>query len=127
MRGSQAALRLEQPLTPALSPQGRGSRKKKNVHPRRRVPSLDPRLRGDTGFGLKRPNTESYHPGEGRGPIGKVGVTEDCASLATLPNWAPAFVGVDGRTIVLLPNQKAAVALVSPIIAARTKGIGGPP
>ena len=51
---------------------------------------------------------------------------EDCASLATLPNWAPAFAGVDGEAIAL-PPQKAAVALASPIIAARTKGIGGPP
>ncbi|MDQ0838425.1 hypothetical protein QFZ54_002209 [Sphingomonas faeni] len=29
VRGSQAVLRLEQPLTPALSPEGRGSQKTK--------------------------------------------------------------------------------------------------
>jgi len=34
------------------------------------------------------------HPGEGRGPIGKVDVTKDGALLATFPNWAPAFAGV---------------------------------
>ena len=46
---------------------------------------------------------------------------------ADLSNWAPAFAGVDGRTIAILPNQNAAVALAFPIIAFRTKGIGGPP
>ena len=35
-----------------------------------------------------------HHPGGGRGPIGKVVVTRDCAPLATSPNWAPAFAGV---------------------------------
>ena len=35
-----------------------------------------------------------YHPGEGRGPVGKVAVTRDCAQLATSPTWAPAFAGV---------------------------------
>ena len=34
------------------------------------------------------------HPGEGRGPIGEVGVTECRLKLATFPNWAPAFAGV---------------------------------
>jgi hypothetical protein len=35
-----------------------------------------------------------YHPGEGRGPIGKVGVTLGCRPLHPFPNWAPAFAGV---------------------------------
>ncbi len=34
------------------------------------------------------------HPGEGRGPIGKVEITESSASLPPSPNWAPAFAGV---------------------------------
>ncbi len=38
---------------------------------------------------------DKHHPGEGRGPIGKVAVTEDSAQLATSPNWAPASAGVD--------------------------------
>ncbi len=32
-------------------------------------------------------------PGEGRGPVGKVAVTEDRVKLATFLNWAPAFAG----------------------------------
>ncbi len=35
-----------------------------------------------------------YHPGEGRGPVGKVVVTKRGSPLATSPNWAPAFAGV---------------------------------
>ncbi len=35
-----------------------------------------------------------YHPGEGRGPVGKVVVTKRSPQLATSPNWAPAFAGV---------------------------------
>ena len=33
-------------------------------------------------------------PGEGRGPVGKVAITEGYALLATSPNWAPAFAEV---------------------------------
>ncbi len=36
------------------------------------------------------------HPGEGRGPAGKVAVTARCPSLPPSPNWAPAFAGVVG-------------------------------
>ncbi len=39
-----------------------------------------------------------YHPGEGRGPVGKVAVTGDRVKLATFPNWAPAFAGVVYRS-----------------------------
>ena len=35
-----------------------------------------------------------HHPGGGRGPIGKVGVTDARAQLQTFPSWAPAFAGV---------------------------------
>jgi len=35
-----------------------------------------------------------HHPGEGRGPIGKVVVTEGRTQLAAFPNWTPAFAGV---------------------------------
>ncbi len=56
-----------------------------------------PAFAGTHAFGYAAILPKIYHPGGGRGPIGKVGVTEDCASLATLPNWAPAFAGVDGR------------------------------
>ncbi len=37
---------------------------------------------------------KTYHPGEGRGPIGKVVVTARGASLSPSPDGAPAFVGV---------------------------------
>ncbi len=41
----------------------------------------------------------SYHPGEGRGPVGKVGVTADSPSPSTSPNWTPASAGeVKGGT-----------------------------
>ncbi len=36
-----------------------------------------------------------YHPGEGRGPIGKVVVTARGASSSPSPDWAPAFAGVE--------------------------------
>ncbi len=35
-----------------------------------------------------------HHPGEGRGPVGKVVVTKRSPQLATSPNWTPAFAGV---------------------------------
>ena len=35
-----------------------------------------------------------YHPGEGRGPIGRAAVTKRCPQLAASPDWAPAFAGV---------------------------------
>ena len=38
---------------------------------------------------------ERYHPGGGRGPIGKVAVTMRGPLSATSPNWAPAFAGVE--------------------------------
>jgi len=34
------------------------------------------------------------HPGEGRGPAGKVALTTRCPALPPFPNWAPAFAGV---------------------------------
>ncbi|SFO06012.1 hypothetical protein SAMN05428984_1957 [Sphingomonas sp. OK281] len=34
-----------------------------------------------------------HHPGEGRGPVGKVAITKDRARLATFPNWTPASAG----------------------------------
>ncbi|WP_235516286.1 glycosyltransferase [Sphingomonas sp. Leaf226] len=37
--------------------------------------------------------TPSYHPGEGRGPVGKVAVTADSPSSSTSPNWTPASAG----------------------------------
>ncbi len=37
--------------------------------------------------------TPSYHPGEGRGPVGKVAVTPDSPSSSTSPNWTPASAG----------------------------------
>ena len=36
----------------------------------------------------------THHPGEGRGPVGKVVVTADRPTLLPSPNWAPAFAGV---------------------------------
>ncbi len=39
--------------------------------------------------------TPCHHPGEGRGPVGKVAVTADSAPLSPSLNWAPAFAGVD--------------------------------
>jgi len=35
----------------------------------------------------------SYHPGEGRGPVGKVAVTTSSPSSSTSPNWTPASAG----------------------------------
>ena len=35
-----------------------------------------------------------YHPGEGRGPIGKVGVTTRRPQPRPSPSWAPASAGV---------------------------------
>ena len=35
----------------------------------------------------------SHHPGEGRGPVGKVAVIKVRAQLATSPNWTPASAG----------------------------------
>jgi glycosyltransferase involved in cell wall biosynthesis len=37
--------------------------------------------------------TPSYHPGEGRGPVGKAAVTLDSPSSSTSPNWTPASAG----------------------------------
>jgi len=48
---------------------------------------------------------DRHHPGEGRGPIGKVAVTERCTPLATLPNWAPAFAGVVLQFMWVAPQQ----------------------
>ncbi len=47
------------------------------------------------GMREERVRYSFYHPGEGRGPIGKVVVTERSPALATSPNWAPAFAGVE--------------------------------
>jgi len=37
--------------------------------------------------------SDTHHPGEGRGPVGKVVVTGRTWQCA-VPNWAPAFAGV---------------------------------
>ncbi len=37
--------------------------------------------------------TPSYHPGEGRGPVGKAAVILDSPSSSTSPNWTPASAG----------------------------------
>jgi hypothetical protein len=36
----------------------------------------------------------SFHPGEGRGPVGKTEVMIRCANQSASPSWAPAFAGV---------------------------------
>ena len=46
------------------------------------------------GCSLKAPAQKDYHPGEGRGPIGKVAVMKRAPTLTTFTNWAPAFAGV---------------------------------
>jgi TolB protein len=51
-------------------------------------------LRVVAGFGLGILTPKGHHPGGGRGPIGKVGVTKRCVQLAAFPNWAPACAGV---------------------------------
>jgi glycosyltransferase involved in cell wall biosynthesis len=48
----------------------------------------------------------SHHPGEGRGPSGKVEAIADSRSLSTFPNWAPASAGV------VYPRGTAAEALI---------------
>ncbi len=55
-------------------------------------------------------SSKRCHPGEGRGPIGKVAVTERRPRLATLPNWAPASAGVGHMEgvapFVVLPRRR---------------------
>ncbi|TCP72564.1 hypothetical protein C8J43_101302 [Sphingomonas sp. PP-CE-1G-424] len=46
-----------------------------------------------------------FHPGEGRGPVGKAGVMERCAQSRSSPNWAPAFAGVVGVGGVLADEE----------------------
>ena len=41
---------------------------------------------------------QRHHPGEGRGPVGKVAMMERRPSFATSPSWAPASAGV-GREV----------------------------
>ncbi len=61
---------------------------------------MEPRSRGSrpgllfvwVGSGLP-----FLYPGEGRGPVLKVAVTERIAPPLRRPNWAPAFAGVQGR------------------------------
>ncbi len=36
-----------------------------------------------------------HHPGEGRGPIGQRGQLSETRRHFDLPNWAPAFAGVE--------------------------------
>jgi len=45
--------------------------------------------------------TPSYHPGEGRGPVGKAAVTLDSPSSSTSPNWTPASAGAAKGGVVL--------------------------
>ncbi len=53
----------------------------------------------------------SNHPGEGRGPVGKVAVTADSPSSSRSPNWAPASAGVacshemEGEALVVFTGQ----------------------
>ena len=47
----------------------------------------------DEGRSLVDPGL-NRHPGEGRGPAGKVLITEGGPPLSSSPNWAPAFAGV---------------------------------
>jgi TolB protein len=60
---------------------------------------------------------EKHHPGEGRGPIGKVDVTMRGPQLAASPNWAPAFAGVGfevgGRMARYILASVGLLALVS--------------
>jgi len=55
-------------------------------------PDWAPAFAGEQGRGGLPPT--QYHPGEGRGPIGKAAVTTDRPTLLPPPNWAPAFAGV---------------------------------
>ena len=60
--------------------------------------TLGPDFRQDDGKGAVRERRfllPTYnHPGEGRGPIGKVRVTKRGPQSAPSPNWAPASAGV---------------------------------
>jgi len=52
--------------------------------------------------------TESHHPGEGRGPVGEVAVTERNPSLPTSPNWTPASAGgepLSGLPLIVFTGQ----------------------
>ena len=52
--------------------------------------------------------TDSHHPGEGRGPIGEVAVTECSPQSSTSPNWAPASAGgepFDGLPLLVFTGQ----------------------
>ena len=59
----------------------------------RLTPATSP-LRGRIVRWWRSESFQSLHPGEGRGPIGKVAITTCRHPLATSPNWAPAFAGV---------------------------------
>ena len=56
-------------------------------------PHPNPPLKG-RGKNENNASPEHYHPGEGRGPIGKAKLMKGSPSLAMFPNWAPAFAGV---------------------------------
>jgi len=45
--------------------------------------------------------TPPYHPGEGRGPVGKATVTPDSPPPSTSPNWTPASAGEVKSGLVL--------------------------
>ncbi len=52
--------------------------------------------------------TDSHHPGEGRGPVGEVAVTERGPGSSTSPNWAPASAGgepLEGLSLIVFTGQ----------------------
>ena len=46
----------------------------------------------------------NLHPGEGRGPVGKVVMTKDDPLSGKSPNWASAFAGVVARRVAPTPT-----------------------
>jgi hypothetical protein len=66
-----------------------------------------------------------HHPGEGRGPIGKVGVTERSSSLSASPNWAGLRRGGAYAGLVLTQGRRmASVGRPRHFIAASMSLIG---
>ncbi|NII59200.1 glycosyltransferase involved in cell wall biosynthesis [Sphingomonas aerolata] len=94
-----------QAATPPYHPgEGRGPVGKAAVTPDSPPPSTSPNwtpaFAGEVKGGAPDPAahggqaaTPSHHPGEGRGPVGKVAVTPDSPSSSTSPNWTPASAG----------------------------------
>ncbi|VXD05512.1 Glycosyl transferase family 1 [Sphingomonas sp. T1] len=55
--------------------------------------TFDPAAQVEKAKEAGQATAPSYHPGEGRGPVGKVAVTPDSPSPSTSPNWTPASAG----------------------------------